>query len=250
MKILSRTNLFLIFWIFSLHQNFATAQPANKLYSDLVVASDKNDRREIGQLIEEGETLWDTNPTPYLNYEMLAIAKLKDSDPSDSLKIFDNVMEKKSPKDIIGASNYILKKRIFILKCFTLGLISTNQVRLLKVAQFVGEVRAMTISGYVIPPEERNRIENQWGWYNNGLHSIKKLPPTIPYLETNTPDLLKNATNTLQLLLIDTDNSITPLLLKFASRVPLNSPGDSDFIQKISDAARLTGEEREKLKGL
>jgi hypothetical protein len=251
MKILPRTNFVLVFLIFSLDQKFALAQPANNLYSDLVVASDKNDGQEIGRLIEEGETLWDTNPTPYLNYEIAAATKLKNLYPMASLVAFNNVMGKKSPQNIIGASNYFLKKRIFILRCFSCGLISSNQSRLLQVAQFVGEARTKMIPGYIIPPKERAEIENQMGWYINGVHPIiPKLSPTIPSLETNTPDLLINATNTLQLLLIDTDKSITPLLINFVSRVPLKSPTDSDFIEEISDAARLTGEEREKLKGL
>jgi hypothetical protein len=224
-------------------QTLTVASSADELYSQVATADDRGDVQEIARLIKDGESLWSNNPTPYLNLQILAAGRLKTSNPTVTATIFDNVMEKTSPPDAIYACNYFLKKTAFIQNILRPYSISINQQRLLQLARYLGEIRTNMIPGYVIRQEVRNKIENQWGWYNNGLHSMHKLPPTIPAPETNTTYQSIKAAETLQCLLKLANNSITPLLLNSCSHFSLRNQTNIDLTKQICSAAHLTDEE-------
>jgi hypothetical protein len=208
----------------------------------------------IDRLIKEGEILWTNNPNPYLDFAMQATMKLGDSKQLGNsnriavLAIFDNVMEKKSPREIIDASNYFSRKNMFILKYFGWPEISRNQTRLLKVARFIGEARTNMIAGFVVPPKSQQQLlEEEFPAYFNGFHSPDNLPPIIPPIPTNTPEQLLAATNTFQSVLVDVSNSLMPCLLDYCSRFPSSNPTNADFIKAIISTAHLNDEEGRKL---
>ncbi len=252
MKIVCAFRLILACMLLCLHPARVSAQSKNELYLKLADANRNRDIQQIDRFIKEGETLWSNNPAPYLNFEMQAAMELSDSiqlnksNRAATVTIFDNVMRKRSPQNVIDASNYFLKKSTFILAYFHWAEISTNQARLLQVATFLGEVRSrMSPSNFVI------RKELLWsdGWsapYLTGLHSPDNLPPTIPPIATNTPEQLISATNSLQSILVKVNSFLTPCLMDYCSR-SFSNPTNAEFIKQVISAAHLTAEEGKQL---
>jgi len=224
-----------------------SAQSTAELLSQLTSAREKGSEQKIAEIVRAAEKLWGDNPNSYLDFEFQAAQLLETSNRTDVVKIFDNVMNKKSPQDTINSGNYFLKKTALVLRYLSLNEISGDQARLLQVAGFIGETRTNMIPGFIVIHKGLNDSVAQLTWYYLGVGSIHMQPPTIPPIKTNTPIELKNSTNAVQMLLGDINRALTPRFLNYISRFLTNNPTNSLFVKQIISAAHLTEEERKKL---
>ena len=212
-------------------------------------ARNKGDLQEIHRLIERSEVLWSNDPVYYLDFETQAAVLLEASNPPVVLSIFENIMKKHAPDNLDDSVNYFLQKTVFVLRYINTPLIANNQERLLKIANFLGEIRSNTIPGYpVVIHHGLNPVE--MGWYDNGTHSIS-FWGNVPLARTNlyAQDESLNVTNQFQMILRQCNDVLLPHLLSDCSRFSPDNPTNADFLKQVIAAAHLTEDESSKLKG-
>jgi len=253
----------------------ARFQRAESETAGITAARNRGDKEEVARLIEKSEALWSNDPVYYLDFETQAAVLLEASNPPMVLSIFDNIMRKKSPDDLADSVNYFLQKTVFILRYINTPQIADNQERLLKIANFFGEIRSNIISGYLVIHRGMNDSVNI-GWYdfgtNSSLHfaniflfksptqeqwynsqwinavSNRLAPHEVAYLRSIYSQPL-SVTNKLQMILRQCNDVLLPHLLSDCSRFSPDNPTNADFLKQVITAAHLTEEESRKLKG-
>jgi hypothetical protein len=103
------------------------------------------------------------------------------------------------------------------------------------------------IPGFGGEQKPENEAEGWSDPYLLGPRSSNTLLPTIPPLNSNSFEQLKNATNTFQSILLTINRSLSFTLLDYSSRFSFNSQTNAEFIKQVTALAHLDQEESRKL---
>jgi len=202
------------------------------------------------QSVSEVERLWPSEPDTYFcaaaTFAKIALGQVHTNAAVKTtvLVLFDNVLQKTCPPDDQQAITCFDRKYQAIMHCLNLEEVREDKSRLMAIARFLGEVRARRIPHY---KARGTRFHGQEILIQAGVMEFSSL--TNPVLKTAYRQAVeKNAQdqvmNDLQQTLKAVDGSTTHFLLGTLRSIPRK---ESEFIERIMDAAHLPQEERGKL---
>ena len=230
----------------------ASSTETNGQHSNIENALTSDSPKEVVSIVPEINKLWPQDPEAYLNAVNRAAhilgGALNDVDNRRAfLSLFSSAMAKAIPADETQAPTWVGLKSDLILYYLNFDEVRNNKAHLIEIAKFVGEVRSLII------PQYSNR-----GTAQPGVQVLIKAGVLDPKLlkdpelkqeyekavQENQRDMLMNQ---LQSSLFQADRTLIFQLLHDAAQFPSSESTNVDFIQKITAAAKLTGEESRQL---
>jgi hypothetical protein len=229
--------------------NDPAAKPGQSQVQKAIAA---NSVSAVVEALPELEQLWTTDPEAYVRISEQAMGVLESggNDPTARAALFgiyDQVVKKECPADVVTATACYRLRNNLVLRFFAYKEVAEDRARLLAFAKFIGEVRSRMIPNY------QNRGSNRPGFQvlmKAGVMEAKDIKdPNLRAeyenaVKQNEQDVLMNY---LQLELFSI-SSLTTALTTLCARFSTDSPQDVEFRKQVAVAARLSEEEREKLK--
>jgi hypothetical protein len=205
------------------------------------------DTRGLIDSLPDLENLWKERPVAYLDAIKISIpALIKSGNPdakNAALTVLPKLIEKNCPADTASAVIYIATKYTIIGNYFNLKEVREDKERLLMIADFLREVRALRIPNY------QNRGTNMPGreiLENAGVHEVVDLP-TQAQKDAVAAAVKKNEEdmniNQLQGFLFSADSGLTFHLMGYAKGFSVKDPANRSFYQDLAKRAKLTEEE-------
>lgn len=164
--------------------------------------------------VNEIEASYTTNPGKFAKDATEYLKTLDVSKPAQAaigFDLFDRVMSKPFPDDDLQASDWVIRKYQFIGQCFAIPKVATNNAQILRIAQFLGEVRSKRIPHYKFINDGKTPEDSRKG----------------------------SAKAQLQAALRGADWLTTTILLR---HLEVLTPRDNAFIKQVMEAAHLPPE--------
>lgn len=202
----------------------------NDAYFEILDAS--NDVSRVVGALPDVEKLWPQEPETYIRSvnqaaHVLATGLRQPEAKQAFLNLFTSVMQKPCPTNASQARVWIETKQYALEYCFNFNEIRNYPSRWLDVARFIGEIRSRIIPNY----QPRGVVLDIAGQFPQ---------------ETINKNEQNKAEDYLQASLRRTNKGLTSFLKNYSHYFPLSNPTNAEFLNKISDAAHLTAEERAK----
>jgi hypothetical protein len=193
------------------------------------------------------EPLWKEDPVAYLEAVKVNVqALIKSGNPdakNAALSALPNLIGKTCPADTATAATYIWLKHTTIGSYFNFNEVRTDKKRLLMIADFLGEVRALRIPDY----------QNGGGPHpalmilsNAGVREAENLPTEAlknAYAEAVKKDQEDVKMNKFQRALSSADSDLTSKLIGYGKGFSVKDPAHRPFFQELAKRAKLTEEE-------
>jgi hypothetical protein len=201
------------------------------------------------------EELWPRHPKAYFEgmghvTGILSAAPGTDTQSAAALKkAMDKMIQHECPADVSLATDCINLKREALLRCFNSDNIRNDKSSWLRLAQFVGEIRARRIANYsnrgTSPPEPAYEILRKANVpHPDFLTNVETRRAYDKAMEAGAKVRLMD---TFQTELLTTDSVLTYQLLENASHLATPESQRADFVREIASAAKLSAEEKQRL---
>ncbi len=237
-KIIAITSLVLAARLFPI-STFAFADTeTNQASSAITQAQDSNTVQAVILAVPTYEKNWPQQPEEYMKQVNEAAHVLGDAknDPNAKkalLSLFDNMMQKRCPTNQEQAASWIDLKNKCVLYYFNFDEIQNDKSRLVKVAEFIGEIRSMMI------PDFRKTA------YLNPPYALDASPQQIQ--EAVDENKRNTAAIIFQNTLSGANSTLTFIFLHDTLRFLSSNPTNAGFIREIIASAHLTAKEQSQL---